>query len=266
MNDRDKISRPLSGLTIGISISEAEDLAAHGFTHTDVNLITVELCRRFVALGAGVNLGHQWRPGGIMEAVAQFARTYQEDLSAPVINNFLVFPEHAGLSQDDRRQLSRVVTIHEGEELRPKDDSQDRSAALREMRQQMAEATTGSVALSGRFRASKLAQSEDFVPGLVEETAIMLIQPRPKPVYLSRMMGGIASLLIDTLVSGRADIRHNLSPSHRLNLYLDQIAGFGVKKLAEVCRLTRPQLEEMFSAQNLDTIIQFTALGLQSTL
>lgn len=265
MNEPSRISRPLAGLTLGISISESEDLTMHGFTHGDVNLVTVALCRRVIALGAAVNLGHQWRPGGIMEAVAQFARTYQEGPSDPIINNYLVFPERAGLSEGDRRQLSRVVRIHEGAEMRPSDGNENRSAALTEMRRQLAERSSASIALSGRFRASKVAQSEDFVPGLVEEIVLMLMQPRPKPVYLSHMMGGVASLLINILESGRVNIRFPENRSFRLTSYLGQIAGFGLRKLADVCGLTSLQLQELFAAQNLDTILRLTALGLRGT-
>jgi hypothetical protein len=264
MNDISAISRPLSHVTIGISISESEDLTAYGFTSTDINLMTVELCRRLIALGAGMNLGHQWRPGGIMDAVAQFARSYQEDSSRPIIHNYLVFPERAGLSEDDRLRLSRLVTIHEGAEMRPTGGGEDKLAALTEMRRQLAKANSGSIVLSGRIRASKMAKSEDYVPGLVEETALMVTQDHPKPVYLSRMMGGVASLLIDVF-EGRPGVRLHLPASHRLTSYLDQIANFGMDKLADLCHLTKEQLQELFFAQNVDTIIRFAALGLQGT-
>jgi len=264
MNARHRISRPLSGLMLGISISESEDLTRYGFAHIDVNLVTVELCRRLIALGAGVNLGHQWRPGGIMEAVAQFARTYQEDLSGPIINNYLVFPEHAGLSEDDRRQLSRVVRIHEGAEMRPRDGKESRSAALTEMRRQLVEASVASIALSGRLRASKLSQSEDFIPGLVEETALMLMHPQSKPVYLSRMMGGVAARLINILEARRIDVEFPTDHSTKLGFHLDQIASFGARKLGDVCRISNAQLQELFNAQNLDTVVRLSALGLQN--
>jgi hypothetical protein len=42
-----------------MSISDAEDLASTGFTPNGINLVPVELCRRLVALGAQVVLGHQ---------------------------------------------------------------------------------------------------------------------------------------------------------------------------------------------------------------
>ena len=69
-------NRPLEGIAVGVSISEAEDLASTGFAPNDINVITVELCRRLMKLGAQVVLSHQWRPGGIMEQVNRFAQAY----------------------------------------------------------------------------------------------------------------------------------------------------------------------------------------------
>lgn len=70
-------NRPLRELAIGLSISESEGLPDRGPKRGDINTVTVELCRRFVALGAQVVLGHQWRPQGVMESVARFAQAYQ---------------------------------------------------------------------------------------------------------------------------------------------------------------------------------------------
>jgi hypothetical protein len=94
------VIRPLAGAVIGISISEPEggDLNQHGFTPGDINAVTVELCRRFVSLGASIALGHQWRPRGVMESVARFAHAYQGDESIPIIHNFLAWPDRAALS------------------------------------------------------------------------------------------------------------------------------------------------------------------------
>ena len=73
-------NRPLEGMAVGISISEADDLASTGVTRDDINLVTVELCRRIVASGGQVVLGYQWRPGGIMEQVTRFAQAYHMGL------------------------------------------------------------------------------------------------------------------------------------------------------------------------------------------
>ncbi len=258
--------RPLSGLAIGISISESETLLQQGLTHDDVNLVTIELSRRLIALGAGVNLGHQWRPGGIMEAIARFARTYQEDVGGPIIHNFLAWPNRAGLSFDDRQQLSRLVTIHEGREMRPEENENDSAAALTTMRRRLVNANQGSIALSGRLRATKLSSAPNFVPGLIEEIALMVAPPRPKPVYLSRIMGGVASGVIDFLESGRAPVDFRAPQSERLMYYLHQLEAVDARKFADICGLTHPELRELFDAHNLDTIIGLTSLGMQRLL
>jgi hypothetical protein len=69
--------RPLEGRRIGISISESDDLPALGLGNEIVNTLPVDLARRLIALGASVALGHNWRTGGVMEAVARFALSYK---------------------------------------------------------------------------------------------------------------------------------------------------------------------------------------------
>jgi hypothetical protein len=91
-----------------------------------------------------------------------------------------------------------------------------------------------------------------FCPWLVEETALMLTHQPPKPVYLSRMMGGAAKIII-------------YHPPPWLTRYLEQIGAIGADRLAAVCGLTAPQLSELFDAQNLDTIVRLTALGVRQT-
>src|SRR5512132_1974830 len=112
---RASIQRPLAGLCIGISISKGDDLTAkYGLTEEDISVVTVELCRRLVGLGAQVALGHQWRPKGIMDQVAHFARGYQWEVSSrdvPIIHNFLAWPDRAALSETDRKELGGLVHI-----------------------------------------------------------------------------------------------------------------------------------------------------------
>jgi hypothetical protein len=255
------MSRPLAGLTIGISISEAQDLAEQGLVPADVNSVTVELCGRLVALGAGVLLGHQWRLGGVMEAVARMARTYQGQFSKPIIDNFLAWPDLAVLSIADREELRPVVLIHERQPPRTSDPEDRRAAALLEMRREMAQTCDASISLSGRLEPPSGA-SPDWVPGLVEEVAQMLTQSPPRPVYLSRMMGGAASLLVD-LVEGSAPKREL---PRRGYPYLEQIVELRKVDPIKMWGLAEPELAELFHAHNLDTVIGLTAKGLKRLL
>lgn len=105
--------RPLEGRRVGISISESDDLPALGLGNETVNALTVDLARRLIALGASVVLGHNWRTGGIMEAVARFALAYKSQ-SGPteqfLIYNYLAFPDEPSLSASDRKELESMVS------------------------------------------------------------------------------------------------------------------------------------------------------------
>jgi hypothetical protein len=255
--------RPLADLAIGISISEAEApiLRGRGLTPTDVNHVTVELCRRLISLGAQVVLGHQWRPGGVMEAVATFAQVYQPESNRPIIRNFLAYPDRAALSSQERKRLSPVVAIHDDDTREPL----PRQAALRRMREQMADVVDARICLCGM-----LTQAEGYIPGLIEEVALTLV--RGRPVYISGMMGGNAEL-IARFIAGERDIfssettrfepltvRWRESPEfHR---QLSELSEFDVPRLAERCGLDRPELIALFEAQNLDTVLHLTAKGL----
>jgi hypothetical protein len=106
------IYRPLEGRSVGISISESDDLASLGLENGIVNGLTVDLARRLIALGASVVLGHNWRTGGIMEAVASFALSYKSQsgpIEQPLIFNYLAFPDKPSLSDSDKKELQVKV-------------------------------------------------------------------------------------------------------------------------------------------------------------
>jgi hypothetical protein len=260
------MSRPLSGIKIAISISEAENLSDFGFTgddrHSPINLVTVELCHRLVALGAQVVLGHQWRPNGVMEAVSLFAQAYQWEAGAskePIIYNFLAWPDRAALSEGDRKQLGSLVAIDEGEEPSSSPELEPRIMALREMRKKMAVTADARICLSGKLHQP----DKRFVSGPLEEAALMIMQE--KPVYLSRMMGGAAALLIDLLRGENADPRQAsiVGDAVTTEYYLSWFRRpASLEELTEFCGLDPDELNELFEAQNLDTVIQLTSRGI----
>lgn len=248
-------NRPLEGMAVGISISEAEDLAGTGFTRDDINLVTVELCRRLVALGAQVVLGHQWRPGGIMEQVTRFAQAYHMESGAsgqPIVHNVMAWPDKASLSEFDREQLKDLVRIYESEE------PLGRAEALTAMRQRVTEIAKARICLSG-----KMNSYEGTMPGLIEETFLSVDQG--EPVYLSAMMGGAAAALIEC-IRGRIAIGMLIAsaaqPSERIRHFFDGSPDRRREAIAKLCWLHPNELDELFNAQNLDTIIQLSTRGM----
>jgi hypothetical protein len=248
-------TRPLEGMAVGISISEAEDLASTGFTPNDINLVTVELCRRLVALGAQVVLGHQWRPHGIMEQVTRFAQAYHFETGGsgqPIVHNVMAWPDKASLSDYDRDQLRGLVQIHEAKE------PLERPHALTAMRQHITRLATARICLSG-----KLTSYSGSMPGLLEEAFLSI--SHGQPIYLSAMMGGAAAALIEC-IKGGSEIVRLLPPGvqvpERIRHYFDASPEKRYEALAKLCRLYPDELEKLFAAQNLDTIVQLSTRGM----
>ena len=217
---------PLKGRKIGISISESEDMGSLGLKPSDINVITVDLARRLVSLGASVVLGHDWRPGGVMEAVARFAMNYKSSNAAqaePILLNFLAAPDQAGLSaseMDELKDFVRIQTINWREcaqeflaRLEPclkliadsgipwalplpnadeeyKNLSMERAFHLLAMRAAMTEACDARIILGGKLRGYT-----GFAPGILEEAALALAAR--KPVLISSGLGGAAKAALE---------------------------------------------------------------------
>ncbi|HEY3743767.1 MAG TPA: hypothetical protein VGL53_28175 [Bryobacteraceae bacterium] len=241
--------RPLQGISIGFSISESEDLADYGLDPSHINTVTLELCRRFIALGAKVVLGHQWRPNGVMESVARFAQNYHggsESGIGPIIHNYMAWPDRAALTDAERKQLEPIVQIHEGS-----DEGRGRAEALSSMRSLVAYNCNARICIAGKKK-----QDSGLVHGVIEEAALTLA--RGNPVYMSSMMGGATAVMIDRL-EGREGTPLEGGDMSRTNQYLDQIRQFGATRLAQLCGLTPDDLHTLFHSHNLDTLIQLTS-------
>jgi SLOG cluster2 len=241
-------NRPLQGIAVGISISEAEDLSEFGFLPSDINTVTVEICRRIVALGGQVVLGHQWRPGGIMEQVTRFAQAYHLEAGSagpPIIHNVMAYPDKAALSEGDREQLRELVRIYEPQE------PEGRTEALTRMRESITAIAKARICLAGKEKGYS-----GSMPGLVEETLISI--RRKQPVYLSAMMGGATAYLIKC-IRGGGELR---IPPEVEDYFRPNAGRRNTLALAELCRLHPDELDQLFDAQNLDTVVQLSTLGM----
>jgi hypothetical protein len=203
------MERPLSGLRVGLSVSgTGEELARRGFTEEGLNRLTVRLARALLAEGAALAFGHDWREGGVMEAVANIALDYQRtsvaaEIGSPIVN-LVPWPDTA--SETDSALLSRLKGIVEvipaglPEELGPLEahalqsgrSSEEwrylRARGLTHLRRLLAGRSHARVALGG-----KLAGSDGRLPGIVEEAFLSLAARQP--VYLAGILGGAAEAL-----------------------------------------------------------------------
>ena len=212
---------PLSGLRVGLSVSGTEtDMARRGFTKDGLNRLTVRLARALLAEGAALGFGHDWREGGVMEAVANIALDYQHTTvpaeTGPPIVNYIPWPDTA--SATDPALLTKLKGIVEvipaglHEELRPLEEhalragrsSEEwrylRARGLTHLRKLLVEHCQARVALGG-----KLEGVEGRLPGIVEE--IFLSLTARQPVYLAGLLGGATELLGKNLLEeGSAEI------------------------------------------------------------
>ncbi|HEX4953585.1 MAG TPA: hypothetical protein VF017_09370 [Thermoanaerobaculia bacterium] len=212
----DPPARPLAGRRIGLSVSgDGAELAHHGFTPSGMNRFTVRLARALLAEGATLAFGHDWRPEGVMEAVAALAFEYHRPVDAErepaAILNLIPWPtERSSTDPNLLLRLHGIVEVRPAgcpEELRSLEEEARHAGAdselyrylrargLTHLRRQLNEACDARVALGG-----KLSGYDGRLPGILEEVLLALQSHRP--VYLVGVLGGAAQALGHVLLDG----------------------------------------------------------------
>lgn len=210
------IERPLSGCIVGISISESEEMERLGFDRSEMNRAVVRLSELLLAAGARLAFGHDWRPGGVMEAVAALAVRYvsihrdAEGKSAPgeaPIVNLVARPDVPFLQQQkesvvlaDGQAVNPMVRLLEGivdarQAFSPPTAS--RAEALSLMREELAKLCHVRVFLGG-----KMSGFSGKIPGIIEEALGALREDRP--AFGSAIFGGASKVVVRAL-SGESD-------------------------------------------------------------
>jgi hypothetical protein len=208
--------RPLAGLRVGLSVAgDPEDLARWGFTESGMNRLTVRLARALLAEGAGLAFGHDWREGGVMEAIASIALDYRGSsllhASAPPILNYIPWPDSRSQAPADLlARLREIVEVQPAglpasdSELEDRTRREGRESeawrilrarGLSHMRRRLTEVCGARVAFGG-----KLKNFQGSLPGIVEE--VFLALQASQPVYLAGLLGGAAEALGRVLVLG----------------------------------------------------------------
>jgi SLOG cluster2 len=211
------IARPLAGCIVGISISESEDMERLGFDRSELNRCVVRLSESLLAAGARIAFGHDWRPGGVMEAVAALAVRYvnvHRDAEgqpargdAPILNRvappdvpFLWQQREEGAAGDSppnpmARLLDGIVDARQSSAPR----GANRAEALSLMREQLADLCHMRVCLGG-----KLSGFSGKIPGIIEEALGTLRENRP--VFSSAIFGGASAVIVRALSGEPAEL------------------------------------------------------------
>lgn len=221
-------TRALSGVSVGISISESEDSGRLGFGSKEINQVTVDFSRELMGQGASVVFGHDWRPDGVMHAVAT-AAAFAQPLGEPtevntssppelaqsrgrprqLLRNYLPWPSQPSLSRDEREQLSAslyigAVPLPSGLKAYetvtvpgPPEYPYLVARALTALRHRLIEETDARICIGGKEK-----KYTGRYPGIVEE-ALFAIGAR-QPLYLVGAFGGATQWVIDALEGGQS--------------------------------------------------------------
>ena len=217
----------LGGLTIGISISDSEDLGRLGLDPIVVDLAYTEISRHLLAHGANLAYGGDHRDGGFASILFELIQTYDQPGQnvSDRTRNYLAWPLHLTLDDDRRVALNGVARLveiplepdlKETFKLDPKvfletkvpeevetpeamSESERRyvwTRSLTRMRERMRDEIDARIVVGG--------QTGKFLgryPGIAEEALLGL----GSPLYLLGGFGGCTRDLIDALGGGRPE-------------------------------------------------------------
>lgn len=275
------IQRPLLGFRVGISISEGEDSEEVGFPSRQVSHLAVQVAASLLDQGAGVAFGHDWREGGVMEAVHVFAlqlhpfapESSTPDSKDPPIIACLAWPDEPSLSLEMRERLRstlKVVVASPQDRAVNEDRNIARANALTKMRQDLNTLIDARVCFGGRKTTS-----QGWLPGVIEEAWYALSDK--KPVYFCGLIGGATAQMISAIkkkpfppsfadtplnnliVSGnKPKIQF---PSNRKVLW-DHFAELGIETISKCNGLTPDENEALFNAKSVQESIRLVLTGM----
>ncbi|GCC52805.1 hypothetical protein SanaruYs_30440 [Chryseotalea sanaruensis] len=199
----------LKSKTIGVSISESDNLNELGYGVAHLKDAMIEIARYIVAAGGKLAYGGDMRQGGFTELIFDLLAYYKADKELPPNERFysyLAYPLSTTLSSEKEAELRQNVSFKKitppadlqitnpKEFLKP--DSADNlyvwTRCLTKMREDMETDCDARIFIGGRTKGFK-----GKCPGILEELLIAI--ERKHPVYLIGAFGGITKDAIDAL-------------------------------------------------------------------
>lgn len=294
----------LTGKTIGISISDSEDLEALGMNKAVLDLAYVEIARHLLAHGARLAYGGDQRQAGYTQQLFDLTRAYDfpgQDVRDRVVN-YLAWPLHLNITDEHRIELLDVATIEElsiDNKLREDFAIDDKkflvpnttenryvwARSLTAMRQRMNDDIDARIILGG--------QSSEFkgrYPGIAEE-ALMALQSDDSPgvkIYLMGGFGGCAGDLVKAIAGDQPkrltlDFQlnaslHSADYSHLYQFYNQRHPDEPIDYDSLVCTfhdggvealkngLVASENERLFQTDDIDEMVSLIIKGLRSNL
>ena len=283
----------LSGMTVGISVSESPEANSIGFGDIMFRDFIVEVSRHLLVAGAHMAYGGDLRAQGFTHLFKDLSFQYGEyqqnkDRHTKYFTNYFAWPIHLGLTIQQRSQFERSrVEIAEidapddytGDKsifLRPTDNESNLvwAKSLIKMRNKMESHVNARIILGG-----KLSGFKGYMAGLLEE--FYIAQAMEHPVYIVGGFGGaaglIASMLLgektvdDAIVIARQNETYheftNYCASKKLSMGYDMLQMATVKGIDGLHNgLTPEENNILFRSTNIIEIISLILKGLNDRL
>jgi SLOG cluster2 len=197
--------------SVGISISDSDDMEALGYTRQHLEDALTETARYLLANRYRLVYGGDLRTGGFTYQLSDLVKMYSPG-SADFfwVTNYLAWPLYHALTLQQQATLNSMgIEMLKGEappgsdaacfaSLGTVDDKLDCAMGLRLMRRAMVRNTNVRIIMGGQLTGYK-----GCMPGVVEE-ALLAIEAK-QPLYLCGAWGGAAAAIIDAVLKGESE-------------------------------------------------------------
>jgi hypothetical protein len=208
-------NKGLEGRTIGVSVSDHDDLATLGLGETHLRDATMEVARSILAHGAGLAYGGDLRPNGLTWNLLNLVFAYAGGSEKDRLRNYRAWVVHKFEDEKTRDALTEIIDRstfinldlpadvlsdypEEVKQKPSKDAAVGRYIAGRSltlMREKMRDETNARIVLGGR-----VSGYSGSYPGILEE--VYLAMTKHTSVYILGGYGGCAGCIAELVKGG----------------------------------------------------------------
>ena len=279
--------------TIGISISESDDLNELGLANSHLKDAMTEMARYILAAGGSLAYGGDMRKDGFTTLMFDLIKYYrnEEDLPARRFYSYLAWPISLSLTEEDEISLVDKVSFkrvtppenigiqNEGEALQPDTPANSYiwARCLTKMREEMANHCSAHVFIGGRAKGFR-----GKCPGVLEEALIAI--GKEHPVYFAGAFGGVSNAigqalqghrpeiltkeyqLKDPSYSALYDLYNERTPRNLIDYdkYLATFAEWGIDGLSAANGLSPDENKRLFITPHIQEIVYLVLKGISS--
>ena len=282
----------LNGKTIGISISESDNLNELGYGVPHLRDAIIEIARYILAVGGKLAYGGDMRQGGFTELIFDLLAYYKMDNESQPNERFysyLAYPISTTLTLQKEAELKQNVSFRKiappndliignpTEFLKP--DSTENlyiwAQCLTKMREEMELACDGRIFIGGKTKGFK-----GKCPGILEELLIAI--QHKHPIYLVGAFGGVTKDAIEILKGNQCqsfsneyyfdnaeykDLFLHYNKKHPDNLidyveYFKILQSIGLKGIAELNGLSEEDNLRLTNTPHISEVVFLILKGL----